>query len=115
MEASVPGHQVRRGRRRRFFLRWAWFRARCPREDRLRLGSPPSEPRNVQAPRAASPRVDPREAWRRKHLREARPWSGPVHASPLLDGLPGRVVELGAGGGKVGAALPRDALALDWA
>ena len=38
-----------------------------------------------------------------------------MHASPLLAGLAGRVVELGAGGGKVGGALPRDALALDWA
>lgn len=59
--------------------------------------------------------MDLREAWRRKHRAEARPWSGPVHAAPLLADLPGRVVELGAGGGKVGAALPRDALALDWA
>lgn len=59
--------------------------------------------------------MDPREAWRRKHAREASPWRGPVHAAPLLAGLSGRVVELGAGGGKVGAALPRDALALDWA
>ena len=59
--------------------------------------------------------MDAREAWRRKHRQEARPWSGPVHASPLLAGLAGRVVELGAGGGKVGRALPPDALALDWA
>ena len=59
--------------------------------------------------------MDLRDAWRRKHAREARPWSGPVHAAPLLAGLSGRVVELGAAGGKVGAALPRDALALDWA
>lgn len=60
--------------------------------------------------------MDPhRDAWRRKHAREARPWSGPVHAAPLLRGLAGRVVELGAGGGKVGGALPPDAVALDWA
>ena len=71
--------------------------------------------RNVQTPRPPCRRVDAREAWRRKHRREARPWSGPVHAAPLLAGLSGRVVELGAGGGKVGAALPRGALAVDWA
>lgn len=59
--------------------------------------------------------MDLREAWRRKHRAEARPWSGPVHAAPLLAGLTGRIVELGAGGGKVGGALPPDALALDWA
>lgn len=60
--------------------------------------------------------MDPRrEAWRRKHAREPAPWRGPVHAAPLLVGLAGRVVELGAGGGKVAAALPPDALALDWA
>jgi ubiquinone/menaquinone biosynthesis C-methylase UbiE len=43
-------------------------------------------------------------------------WSGPVHSTPLLAALPpgGRVLELGAGGGKVGRALPADALALDW-
>lgn len=56
-----------------------------------------------------------RDAWRRKHRLEPRPWSGPVHAAPLLAGLSGRVVELGAGGGKVGALLPPDAVALDWA
>lgn len=59
--------------------------------------------------------MHPRDAWRRKHRQEARPWSGPVHVSPLLAGLTGRVVELGAGGGKVGNVLPADALALDWA
>jgi SAM-dependent methyltransferase len=37
-----------------------------------------------------------------------------VHAERLLAGLSGRVVELGAGGGKVGAALPRGSVALDW-
>jgi demethylmenaquinone methyltransferase/2-methoxy-6-polyprenyl-1,4-benzoquinol methylase len=56
-----------------------------------------------------------REAWRAKHAREPQPWRGPVHASPLLADLPrGRVVELGAGGGKVGRALPSGAIALDW-
>ena len=56
-----------------------------------------------------------RAAWVRKYAAQREPWSGPVHAAPLLAELRGRVVELGAGGGKVGAALPRDALALDWA
>lgn len=56
-----------------------------------------------------------REAWQRKYAREPAPWRGPVHAAPLLAHLRGVVVELGAGGGKVGAALPPDALALDWA
>lgn len=59
--------------------------------------------------------MDPRVAWRRKFAREPAPWSGPVHAAPLLAGLRGLLVELGAGGGKVGGALPADALALDWA
>lgn len=60
--------------------------------------------------------LDPhRAAWLRKFAREPQPWSGPVHAAPLLRGLAGRVVELGAGGGKVGAALPTDAIAIDWA
>ncbi|HUR68802.1 MAG TPA: class I SAM-dependent methyltransferase [Candidatus Thermoplasmatota archaeon] len=58
---------------------------------------------------------DARAAWRLKFARQAAPWSGPVHAAPLLAELRGVVVELGAGGGKVGDALPRDALALDWA
>lgn len=73
---------------------------------------------------------DPRAAWLRKYAREPAPWRGPVHAAPLLRGLRGahasadasrspqgarRIVELGAGGGKVGGALPPDALALDWA
>lgn len=61
-------------------------------------------------------RVDPhRAAWLAKYAREPSPWRGPVHAAPLLADLRGRVLELGAGGGKVGAALPPDALALDWA
>lgn len=38
-----------------------------------------------------------------------------MHAAPLLAKLRGRIVELGAGGGKVSGALPPDALALDWA
>lgn len=59
--------------------------------------------------------MDAREAWRRKYAREPAPWRGPVHAAPLLADLAGRVVELGAGGGKVAAALPPEALALDWA
>lgn len=58
--------------------------------------------------------MDTRWAWRQKHAQHAQPWSGPVHAEPLLEGLRGRIVELGAGGGKVGAALPPTALALDW-
>ncbi len=61
------------------------------------------------------PGVDARDAWRRKHAREAAPWRGPVHAAPLLAGLSGRVVELGAGGGKVAGALPAESVALDWA
>lgn len=56
-----------------------------------------------------------RDAWLRKFATEPEPWSGPVHSASLLQGLRGRVVELGAGGGKVSGALPRDALALDWA
>lgn len=60
--------------------------------------------------------MDPRrDAWRRKHAREPAPWRGPVHAAPLLAGLSGRVVELGAGGGKVAGALPLGTVALDWA
>ncbi|HVM46262.1 MAG TPA: methyltransferase domain-containing protein [Candidatus Thermoplasmatota archaeon] len=60
--------------------------------------------------------MDPqRAAWLRKYATQREPWRGPVHAAPLLAGLRGRVVELGAGGGKVGAALAADALALDWA
>lgn len=60
--------------------------------------------------------MDPhRAAWLRKFSREPEPWSGPVHAAPLLADLTGRVIELGAGGGKVGDALPRDVLAMDWA
>lgn len=59
--------------------------------------------------------MDPRAAWRRKHAHEERPWSGPVHAAPLLEGLDGVVVELGAAGGKVRAALPPSTVALDWA
>lgn len=55
-----------------------------------------------------------REAWRRHYEARREPWRGPVHAAPLLAGLEGRVVELGAGGGKVGRALRADALALDW-
>ncbi|MEA3201924.1 MAG: hypothetical protein QOE90_3352 [Thermoplasmata archaeon] len=55
------------------------------------------------------------DAWRRKHAAQPAPWRGPVHSAPLLAGLAGRVVELGAGGGKVGAALPAGAVALDWA
>jgi SAM-dependent methyltransferase len=58
--------------------------------------------------------VHPREAWRRQYATQREPWRGPVHAAPLLEGLTGRVVELGAGGGKVGRALPPDALAVDW-
>lgn len=56
-----------------------------------------------------------RAAWQRKFAREPEPWRGPVHAAPLLAGVTGRAVELGAGGGKVGEALPSDTLALDWA
>jgi SAM-dependent methyltransferase len=58
--------------------------------------------------------VDARWAWRIRFERDARPWHGPVHAGELLRDLPGaRVVELGAGGGKVREALP-GAIALDW-
>lgn len=57
--------------------------------------------------------MDARWAWRLKHERQAAPWSGAVHAEPLLAGLSGRVIELGAGGGKVGNMLPH-AVALDW-
>ena len=56
-----------------------------------------------------------RAAWLRKYATQREPWAGPVRAAPLLAGLRGAIVELGAGGGKVGAALPRDALAIDWA
>lgn len=60
--------------------------------------------------------MDPaRAAWQRKFAREPEPWSGPVHAAPLLADLRGRILELGAGGGKVSPALPPDTLALDWA
>lgn len=58
--------------------------------------------------------TDARWAWRAKYAREPEPWAGPVHAQPLLAGLPAPVVELGAGGGKVGAAMPEGAVALDW-
>lgn len=56
-----------------------------------------------------------RAAWLRKYATQREPWSGPVHAAPLFARLSGRIVELGAGGGKVSGALPADALALDWA
>lgn len=69
----------------------------------------------LNTPRGPLRTMDPRTAWRRKHAAQSAPWRGPVHAAPLLEGLAGRVVELGAGGGKVGAALPGDAIALDWA
>ena len=60
--------------------------------------------------------MDPhRAAWLAKFAREPEPWRGPVHTEPLFAGLRGRILELGAGGGKVSAALPADALALDWA
>lgn len=71
-------------------------------------------PPHPQAPAPLSRGVDARWAWRLKHQRQPRPWSGPVHAEPLLADLGARVVELGAGGGKVGRALPPGALALDW-
>jgi SAM-dependent methyltransferase len=73
--------------------------------------------RSLQASARSLGAVDPRAraAWRAKHAREAEPWRGPVHAAPLLAGLAGRVVELGAGGGKVARALPPGAVALDWA
>ena len=59
--------------------------------------------------------MDARWAWRLKYQGEPEPWRGPVHAEPLLRALPGpRVVELGAGGGKVAGALPPETLALDW-
>ena len=65
---------------------------------------------------ARHPKVDPqRAAWLRKYATQREPWSGPVHAAPLLRKLSGRIVELGAGGGKVSDALPADALAIDWA
>ena len=56
----------------------------------------------------------PRAAWQRRYAREPTPWRGPVHAEPLLRTLSGRVVELGAAGGKVRRALPSDALGIDW-
>lgn len=60
--------------------------------------------------------MDPRRAaWLAKYAREPEPWRGPVHAAPLLATLRGRIVEIGAGGGKVAQALPPEALALDWA
>lgn len=58
--------------------------------------------------------MDSRWAWRLKHARSAQPWSGPVHAEPLFAELGPRIVELGAGGGKVGEALPARAIAVDW-
>src|SRR5438067_12950885 len=58
--------------------------------------------------------MDARWAWRAKFASAPTPWSGPVHAEPMLAGLAGRVVELGAGGGKVGAALSAGVVALDW-
>ncbi|HEX2022181.1 MAG TPA: class I SAM-dependent methyltransferase, partial [Candidatus Thermoplasmatota archaeon] len=58
--------------------------------------------------------ADARGAWRALYARNPRPWTGPVHAAPLLAGLSGRVVELGAAGGKVRRALPPGALGLDW-
>lgn len=61
--------------------------------------------------RLASPM---RDAWRRHYATQREPWRGPLHAAPLLAGLSGRILELGAAGGKVGRALPPDALALDW-
>lgn len=60
--------------------------------------------------------MDPqRAAWLRKYATERAPWAGPVHAAPLLADLQGAILEIGAGGGKVGAKLPRDTIALDWA
>lgn len=56
-----------------------------------------------------------RAAWLAKYANQRAPWSGPVHAAPLLAGLSGRILELGAGGGKVSGALPPSAIALDWA
>lgn len=56
-----------------------------------------------------------RAAWLRKYATQPAPWSGPVHAAPLLAKLSGRIVELGAGGGKVSEEVPADALAIDWA
>lgn len=58
--------------------------------------------------------MDARWAWRLKHEREPAPWAGPVHAGHLLRDLGPRVVELGAGGGKVASVLPRDAVGVDW-
>ena len=55
-----------------------------------------------------------RAAWQRKFASAPEPWRGPVHASSLLRPLTGRIVELGAGGGKVSDELPPDAIALDW-
>lgn len=55
-----------------------------------------------------------RDAWERLHATSARPWRGPVHARDLLATLEGRVVELGAAGGKVREALPPGTLGLDW-
>ncbi len=56
-----------------------------------------------------------RDAWRRHYATQPAPWRGPVHAAPLIAQLSGRIVELGASGGKVGTVLPPDTLALDWA
>lgn len=58
--------------------------------------------------------MDPRDAWRRRYATQPEPWRGPVHAAPFLAGLAGRVVELGAAGGKVRAALPPGTLGVDW-
>lgn len=58
--------------------------------------------------------MEERDAWRRKYVAQPKPWAGPVHAAPLLADLPTPIVELGAGGGKVGATLPEGTLALDW-
>lgn len=55
-----------------------------------------------------------RSAWMRRYAREPEPWRGPVHAEPLLRGLGGRIVELGAAGGKVRRALPPGTLGIDW-
>jgi len=69
---------------------------------------------NLYAKAALAAPMDARWAWQLKHSREAAPWSGPVHAEPLLTDLGARVVELGAGGGKVGSALSPQTIALDW-
>lgn len=58
--------------------------------------------------------MDARDAWRRRYATQPQPWRGPVHAEPLLRSLAGRVVELGAAGGKVRRALPPGALGVDW-